>query len=159
VIATRHPRLVAPAVTVVLGSAIALGGWIGTGWGAALAVELVTVIGACAYYLLGGRDSDVGALFGSRPDERQTSIGMRATALTGNVMILVAIGGVVIATATGSSAWPSFSSARSERRHFWSGSSSIEIVNDGRRTFTRRRRGKTQIRTGEPGSDAANWWP
>jgi hypothetical protein len=108
VITTRYPRLVAPAVTVVLGSTIALGAWIGTGWGAALAVELVTVIGACGYYLLGGRDSDVGALFGSRPDERQASIGMRATALTGNVMVLVAIGGVVIATATGSSAWPFF---------------------------------------------------
>lgn len=107
-IGTRNPRLVAPAVTVVLGSAIALGAWIGAGWGAALAVELVTVIGACGYYLLGGRDSDVGALFGSRPDERQASIGMRATALTGNVMILVAIGGVIIATAAGTSVWPFF---------------------------------------------------
>jgi hypothetical protein len=76
--------------------------------GAALAVELVTIIGACGYYFLGGKDSDVGALFGSRPDERQASIGLRATALTGNVMVLVAISGVVIATATGSSAWPFF---------------------------------------------------
>jgi hypothetical protein len=108
VIGTRYPRLVAPAVTVVLGSAIALGAWIGTGWGPALGIELVTVIGACGYYLLGSRDSDVGALFGSRPDERQASIGMRAIALTGNVLILVAIGGVVIATATGISAWPFF---------------------------------------------------
>jgi hypothetical protein len=108
VIATRKPRLVAPGVTVVLGSTIALGAWIGTGWGAALAVELVTVIAACGYYLLGGRDSDAGALFGSRPDERQASIGMRATALTGNVMILVAIGGVVVSTAIGTSAWPFF---------------------------------------------------
>ena len=107
-IATRYRRLVAPAVTVVLGSAIALGAWIGTGWGAALSVEVVTIIGACGYYVLGARDSDVGALFGSRPDERQASIGMRATALTGNVLILVAIGGVVIATATGVSAWPFF---------------------------------------------------
>jgi hypothetical protein len=104
----RHPRLVVPVVTVVLGSAIALGAWIGTGWGAALAVELVTVIAAGGYYFLGGKDTDVGALFGSRPDERQASIGLRATALTGNVMVLVAIGGVVIATATGSSAWPFF---------------------------------------------------
>lgn len=107
-IITRHPRLIAPTVTVVLGSAIALGAWIGTGWGAAFAVELVTVMGAFGYYFLGGKDSDVGALFGSRPDERQASIGLRATALTGNVLVLVAIGGVVIATATGSSAWPFF---------------------------------------------------
>jgi hypothetical protein len=101
---TRHRRLVVPAVTVVLGSAIALGAWFGTGWGAALAVELVTVVGACGYHVLGGKDSDAGALFGARPDERQASIGLRATALSGNVMVLVAIGGVVVATATGSSA-------------------------------------------------------
>jgi hypothetical protein len=106
VISTKYPRLRVPAVMVVLGSAIALGAWVGTGWGAALGVEIVTIVAACGYYALGGTDSDFGALFGSRPDERQTSIGMRATALTGNVMVLVAIGGVVIATATGSSAWP-----------------------------------------------------
>jgi hypothetical protein len=98
----------APAVTVVLGSAIAIGAWIGNGWGAALGVEVVTLVGACGYFLLGGRDSDIGALFGSKPDERQASIGMRATALTGNVMVLVAIGGVVIALAVGRSAWPFF---------------------------------------------------
>ena len=44
--------------------------------GSRFAVEVVTIIGACGYYLLGARDSDVGALFGSRPDERQASIGI-----------------------------------------------------------------------------------
>jgi len=105
---TRHPRLLAPAVTVALGSAIAFGAWIGNGWGAAVGIELLTLIGACGYFVLGGRDSDIGALLGSKPDERQASIGMRATALTGNVMVLVAIGGVVVALAVGSSAWPFF---------------------------------------------------
>lgn len=68
----------------------------------------MTLIGACGYFVLGGRDSDIGALLGSKPDERQAGIGMRATALTGNVMVLVAIGGVVVALAVGSSAWPFF---------------------------------------------------
>lgn len=103
---TSRPRLLAPTVTIALGSAIAVGAWIGNGWHAALGIELVTVVGACGYFLLGGRDSDIGALIGSKPDERQASIGMRATALTGNVMILVAIGGVVIALAVGAPVWP-----------------------------------------------------
>jgi len=105
-IATKYPRLVAPAAAVVLGSAIAIGAGVGAGWGAALGVELFTVVGAAGYFVLGGRDSDVGALFGARPDERQASIGMRATALAGSVLILVAIGGVVITMATGKPDWP-----------------------------------------------------
>ena len=105
-IQTRNPRLIAPAVTIVLGSAIAIGAWVGRGWGAALVIELGTVVGAAGYLVLGGRDSDVGALFGHSPDERQASLGMRATALAGNVLILVAIGGTVIAIAVGTPVWP-----------------------------------------------------
>ncbi len=105
-ITKKYPRLVAPAATVVLGSAIAIGAGVGAGWGAALTLELFTLVGAAGYFVLGGRDSDVGALFGSRPDERQASIGMRATALAGIVLILVAIGGVVISLAAGKPAWP-----------------------------------------------------
>jgi hypothetical protein len=90
----------------VLGTAIALGSWIGHGWKAAIGVELVTLVAACGYFVLGGRDSDLGALFGARADERQASVGMRATALSGNAMAVVAVGGVVVGTAVGSSAWP-----------------------------------------------------
>jgi hypothetical protein len=105
-IGAKHPRLIVPAVAIGLGSAIAVGAWIGSGWGSALAIEVITIAGALVYLILGGRDSDVGALFGSRPDERQTSIAMRSTALTGNVLILMAIGGVVVATAVGRPVWP-----------------------------------------------------
>jgi hypothetical protein len=69
-IATRHTRLIVPAGTLVLGSSIAVWVWIGSGWRAALGIEAVTIAGASLCFLLGGRDSDVGALFGSRPDER-----------------------------------------------------------------------------------------
>lgn len=105
-IRTRNRRLVIPAVTVALGSAMAVGAWIGSGWGAALSIEIVTVGGAVAYFVLGGRDTDVGAMLGARPDERQTSIGMRSTALTGLVLILVAVGGLVITMALRRPAWP-----------------------------------------------------
>jgi hypothetical protein len=106
VIATRNTRLIVPVGTLVLGSSIAVGAWIGYGWGAALGIEAVTIAGAALYYLLGGRDSDVGALFGSRPDERQASINMRSTALAGNVLILVAIGGVIVTLALAKPVWP-----------------------------------------------------
>jgi hypothetical protein len=106
VIATRHVRLIVPATALVLGSAIAVGAWIGSGWGAAVGVEAVAIAGAVLYYLLAGRDSDVGALFGSRPDERQASIGMRATALTGIVLTAVALGGVIVTSAVDKPVWP-----------------------------------------------------
>jgi hypothetical protein len=106
VIATRHARLVVPATALVLGSAIAVGAWVGSGWGAAVGIEAVTLAGALLYYFLGSRDSDLGALMGSRPDERQASIGMRSTALTGFVLILMAIGGVVVTSALAEPAWP-----------------------------------------------------
>ena len=103
---TKHARLRVPAVMAVGGSAIALASLIRSGWSAALSVEVFTVIATIAYYALGGRDSDLGAVIGSRPDERQASIEMRATALAGNVMCVVAIVGFVIATALGDSTWP-----------------------------------------------------
>jgi hypothetical protein len=96
VIFTKHPRLLVPTVMAVVGTAIAFDSWIGKGWGAAFGTELVTVIASCGYFVLGGRDSDVGALIASKPDERQAGIGMRAAALSGVALGVVALGGVVI---------------------------------------------------------------
>ena len=103
---TRHARLRVPAVMAVGGSAIALASLVSSGWSAAIGVEVVTVAATFGYYVLGGRDSDVGAVFGARPDERQASIEMRATALAGNAMCVVAVVGFVIATARGTATWP-----------------------------------------------------
>jgi hypothetical protein len=103
---TKNSRLRVPAVMAIGGSAIALATLVNSGWEAALFVELFTIAATTGYYVLGGRDSDAGALFGSRPDERQMSVGMKATALAGNVMGIVALGGFVIATAMGAAIWP-----------------------------------------------------
>ncbi len=105
-ISTKHPRLVVPAVMAALGTVVALASWIGTGWGAGAAVELVTIVATIGYLVLGGRDTDVGALLGSRPDERQASVGLRATALAGLVLGVVALAGLVIAAAVGRTVWP-----------------------------------------------------
>lgn len=103
---TLSPRLRVPAVMAGLGTAIAVGSLAGSGWSAALAVEAVTVAATIGYYVWGGLESDVGALFGSRPDERQASVALRASALAGIVMSYVAVFGFVIETARGGSAWP-----------------------------------------------------
>ena len=103
---TTRPRLQVPGVMAIGGSAIALTTLVHSGWGAALSVEAVTIAATLGYYVLGGRDSDVGALFGGRPDERQTSVGMKAAGLAGIVTSVVALGGLVVATAVGSTIWP-----------------------------------------------------
>jgi hypothetical protein len=103
---TLSPRLRVPAVMAGLGTAIAVGSLAGSGWSAALAVEAVTVVATIGYYAWGGRESDVGALVGSRPDERQVSVGLRASALAGIIMSYAAVFGFVIETARGRSAWP-----------------------------------------------------
>jgi len=105
-IKTMHPCLQVPATMAVLGTAIAIGSWIGSGWKSAVGIEIVTVVATVGYFMLGGRDSDFGALFGSRPDERQISISTRATVLTANVIALLAIGGVIVSMAMGALVWP-----------------------------------------------------
>ncbi|HXQ75430.1 MAG TPA: hypothetical protein VN791_02955 [Acidimicrobiales bacterium] len=105
-IATASARLRVPAVMAIGGSAIALGSLVGAGWKSGLGVEVVTVMATIGYYVLGGRDSDAGALFGSRPDERQAGIAMRATTSTGNVLCVVVLGGFVVTTALGRDVWP-----------------------------------------------------
>jgi hypothetical protein len=90
----------------VLGTAVAIGSLVGSGWLAALAVETVTIVATVGYYLWGARESDFGALIGSRPDERQASVGLRASALAGVVMSYVAVIGFVIETARGGDVWP-----------------------------------------------------
>lgn len=105
-IKTMRPRLQVPATMAVLGTAIAIGSWVGSGWKSAVGIEIVTVVATVAYFMLGGRDSDFGALFGSRADERQISISMRATVLAANVLALLAIGGVVVSMAMGALVWP-----------------------------------------------------
>jgi hypothetical protein len=105
-IEARHVRLRVPSVMAVGGSIIALASLIGNGWKDAAGVEVVTVLATIGYYVLGGRDSDAGAMVGSRPDERQVSIQQQATAIAGHVMMLAALTGFVVTTALGHFQWP-----------------------------------------------------
>jgi hypothetical protein len=102
----RRVRLRVPFVMAVGGSVIAVASLVGNGWKDAARVEVVTVLATIGYYIVGGRDSDVGAMVGSRPDERQVSIQQQATAISGHVMMLAALTGFIVTTALGHFQWP-----------------------------------------------------
>jgi hypothetical protein len=98
---TMTPRLRVPITMAILGTAIAIASGVSSGWTAALIVEAFVVVCTIGFYVLGGRDSDLGADIGSRADERQATIQLRASALTVSVTALVAVIGFVIQTARG----------------------------------------------------------
>jgi hypothetical protein len=102
----RNRRLVVPMAMASIGTALAIASWIGNGWASGLALELVTVVATVVYYVLGARDSDFGALIGSRPDERQITISTRATVLMANVLVVISLGGTIISAAAGALVWP-----------------------------------------------------
>jgi hypothetical protein len=103
---TAPPRFRVPIVMAAGGTAIALATMLGSGLSRAFVVEAFTVVAAIGYYRLGGRDTDGGSLFGSRADERQADIGLRASALAGRATIVVALTGFVVQTARGQAIWP-----------------------------------------------------
>jgi hypothetical protein len=61
---------------------------------------------AVGYYAWGGKDTDVGAIIGSRADERQASLKMRVTALQGTVMTAAAVLTYLIVVLGKATFWP-----------------------------------------------------
>jgi len=81
-----RPRLRIPAQMVVLGAVLAvIFGTVQGLWGAVTILVSFLVL-AAGYYVWGGKDTDVGAIIGSRADERQASLHIKVTALQGKVM-------------------------------------------------------------------------
>lgn len=102
---TRRSRLLAPAVVVVAGSMTAGTVAIGHSWGDALITEVVTLLIGIGYYLLTRSDSDVGAIYARRADERQREVLLRASRLALFVMIGAAFICVLITVALGDNYW------------------------------------------------------
>ena len=105
-IRNRATRLRVPIAMAFGGSALTVATLVGFGWERATGPAVVTVLASVGYYLLGGRDTDTGDLSGGRPDERQLGIVTQATALAGQAVSLVALGGWAVTTALGHPAWP-----------------------------------------------------
>ena len=76
-------------------------------WGLAIVIAVVAVGQTVAWYTWAGEDTDESALLGSRADERQRQVGLRARALAGAVAMAAAyIGLVITLAARRADAWP-----------------------------------------------------
>jgi hypothetical protein len=102
----KHGRLRAPAIMIIGGTGLAGAVVAGQGWEAAVPVEAIAVVAAIGYYIWGGRDSDFGAMIGSRVDERQSQLRMRAQSLGGAAGGVTAVIGYMVAVALKDPVWP-----------------------------------------------------
>ena len=101
-----RPRLRVPVAMAVVGTAANAAVVVSQGWTTAIYVEIPWLALAVGYYVWGGKDSDVGAVIGSRADERQASLEMKVTALQGKVMTAAAAVAFLIAVAVKATIWP-----------------------------------------------------
>lgn len=103
----RHPRLWTPVLAGVIGSAVSLAIGFGQGQPAAIVVGLsVTALVVAVLYVVSGQESDVGAIVGSRTDERQALVRLKASRLSSVVAVLAAVLACVIAATLGTTYWP-----------------------------------------------------
>jgi glucan phosphoethanolaminetransferase (alkaline phosphatase superfamily) len=103
---SKHRRLWTPAVAVAAGTAIAIAVGIHQSWWSALASELVALAWAVSLYVIGGRDTDIGAAVGAKGDERQELVKLRAARLCLAVVVAAIVVGCLIAAATKPAIWP-----------------------------------------------------
>ena len=99
-------RLRVPSLMLILGTGLAAAETVGRGWHNAISIEVIAVVAAAGFYLVGRRDSDMGALYGSRSDERQHMVRLRAQALTAQAMALAGLIGFMVEIARRAPTWP-----------------------------------------------------
>lgn len=103
----KNPRLWTPLAAGVLGSAISLSVGLGQGkWAAIVIGEVATAMAVLILYFLGAQDTDVGAVFGHRADERQQLVRLKAARLSTVVAVLAMVIACVIAAAIDAAYWP-----------------------------------------------------
>jgi Predicted membrane protein (DUF2178) len=103
--ATNRSRILAPAIVVVGGSIIACAVGVGHGWGHALLAEIITLLLGTAYYLMTGSNSDIGAIYRRRADERQRLVFLKASVTALRVTLAAAFVCVVITVALKQNYW------------------------------------------------------
>jgi hypothetical protein len=102
----KNGRLRAPTMMIVVGTGLAAAVVAGRGWGTAIPTEVIVVVSAIGYYVWGGGDSDMGAMIGSRVDERQSLLRMRAQALAAIAVAVTGLVGYTVAVALRDPVWP-----------------------------------------------------
>ena len=98
----RKPLGIALAGTV-FAAAWALRG--GPAWQLSVTMEVTVLVAAVTTYVRAGEDNDDGALAGSRADERQKMLSLRARALGWNFAMVAAFIGVTIGVAVKATWW------------------------------------------------------
>ncbi len=101
----RHPRFLAPFATLMAGTIVAGAVAIGHTWAGAIATEVVSVIVSGIYYVVTGSDSDMGAIYRQRTDERQREVRLKAIKLAFTVMMITTFVIAVIMVALGDQYW------------------------------------------------------
>jgi hypothetical protein len=103
-----RPRLRKPLLRGIALLGIACAWVIGSRtWEPAIVIAVVAAGQTVYQYIWAGEDTDESALLGSRADERQKQVGLRARALAGAVAMAAAYIGLVIALAVKKAdAWP-----------------------------------------------------
>src|SRR5215472_1896520 len=103
-----RPRWRKPAGTILAGTVFAVA-WIIRGgphwWAWVTLVAVVALARAFAFYLWAAEDDDLGALAGSRADERQKQLSTRSWALTGRLAMVAAFAGLTVAVALNEIWW------------------------------------------------------
>ena len=103
---TGHRGLhVASALSLVIGVAYLIGGWLGSGPALGLGMFAIMLVTAAGIEIA-GRRSDVMRGMLDNSDERLTGIDLRATAVTGAVVILADLTAFVVEIARGGDAVP-----------------------------------------------------
>jgi hypothetical protein len=100
------PRLRTPVRTLVAGTAVLIAGGVRYGWADVAYLAPVVLGVAAGYYVLGGRDSDLGDALRGQADERQALQRLKVQALTGRVMALAAVVAYIAATLAKATLWP-----------------------------------------------------
>ena len=100
------PRLRAPVLMMVFGTATAVVAGVGRGWAAMAGPEIITVIASIGYYVIGGRDGDFAAMIRSQPDERQRHLRLVAQAWAAQAMVITALICDLVMIALRDPTWP-----------------------------------------------------
>ena len=103
------PRLRKPA-GIALAGAVFAAAWLVRGgplWWVSILAVILAAARAVSWYRMGGKDTDEGALAGSRADERQEVLSLRSRALACNLAVIAAFIGLTVAIAVKATwGWP-----------------------------------------------------
>jgi hypothetical protein len=101
------PRLRKPA-GIALAGVLFAAAWLVRGgplWWISIPAVILAAVRAVYLYRLGGKDTDEGALAGSRADERQKLLSLRSRALACNLAVIAAFFGLTVAIAVKAGWW------------------------------------------------------